>query len=866
MPSKNILSLRKPALLTTIVLLSLATATQGQKTGESKLNVKDTIPGSVEAADVRALIEKSRYSNLVDSLNKRKMFPQGIVPGRSRFDTLFTNKIKGSAFSGMNDPAVGEFLYYVRNNFGADRVNKVMKNFSMAGDSASMQKYIGTKLRGFYSVSGLESFKIPSFDKLVNNNFNGVEYNIARDNTALAPSPWMHQLSVNDQVQIMDIPFQVGFSNLSNEYVPLQYNNLMKVSFDKDGFKQGLQQKLGKYYNMKKYLLADMDVLSYVKNHFETELLQQVKGVSNEVITDPNAFLKSKLSNEELLKLDNDQIREKLLSNSEVLSIHDRLQGSQQLLTEYGASMTAAQKDSLLQSMKSQSAYLASVEQLSNRVSALKNKMDASGINANQVTRLQQKLNANAEESLQQPQVIKEAANNLLPLNGLQRFFSSVSGLNAGTFGKNGSERGINTLLRGGLDLSVLKKKNTFSGGLGSVKDGGFLKDNGLQNSIFSSASFMQFLQLGKGEEGKNNTRVTVINSNTTSPNMANFSQLALPRNILAGTISKTFRVRRAGVVEAEISKSATQYKNTVSPNADQVMEAKSALFSYTDDLFQTLSAGLRYSDEWEKAGLSHDVHVSYAGFGYSNPGNPSAAKGSWQYDMQLRKQITRNGHVQGRFANRTYNYSGDGDKQWNNMQFDLQGRYRFSRKLTLGAKLNQYQLVRREADTKQKMYVSRKVSADAQYAGRIKGISQRSMLSLGWQQFDNIAVQQGGQSNLLLIQWVTTVPVGSKVISVNTFYNKEIADHELMGDLLTAEAGLGFPVLKTIMLNSSLTYLNNSIAARQIGLRQSVSTTVLKNCTVGLFVDCRKNLVTPVNPWLYGNFRGELSVHYQFK
>ena len=295
-------------------------------------------------------------------------------------------------------------------------------------------------------------------------------------------------------------------------------------------------------------------------------------------------------------------------------------------------------------------------------------------------------------------------------------------------------------------------------------------------------------------------------------------------------------------------------------------MEAKSALFSYTDDLFQTLSAGLRYSDEWEKAGLSHDVHVSYAGFGYSNPGNPSAAKGSWQYDMQLRKQITRNGHVQGRFANRTYNYSGDGDKQWNNMQFDLQGRYRFSRKLTLGAKLNQYQLVRREADTKQKMYVSRKVSADAQYAGRIKGISQRSMLSLGWQQFDNIAVQQGGQSNLLLIQWVTTVPVGSKVISVNTFYNKEIADHELMGDLLTAEAGLGFPVLKTIMLNSSLTYLNNSIAARQIGLRQSVSTTVLKNCTVGLFVDCRKNLVTPVNPWLYGNFRGELSVHYQFK
>jgi hypothetical protein len=294
-------------------------------------------------------------------------------------------------------------------------------------------------------------------------------------------------------------------------------------------------------------------------------------------------------------------------------------------------------------------------------------------------------------------------------------------------------------------------------------------------------------------------------------------------------------------------------------------MEHKSAVFSYTDDLLQTLSVGVRYSDEWEKLGLSHDAHVSYAGFGYTNPGNPSAAKGSWQYDMRVRKQITRQGSVQARFANRTYNYSGDGSSQLNNMQFDIQGRYRFSRKLTLGAKLNQYQLVRKAEDSREKMYVSRKVSADAQYSGRIKGLSQRTMFSLGWQQFNNIAVQQGGQSDLLLMQWVTTVPVGTTVMSMNMFYNKEIADYALMGDLLTAEVGAGYPVLKKLLLNSSLTYLNNSIAARQIGIRQSVSTTILKNCTVGLFVDCRKNLVTPVNAYLYGSFRGELSVHYQF-
>ncbi|THU38421.1 hypothetical protein FAM09_17275 [Niastella caeni] len=868
MPDKNILFLpgkRRSALLA-FLLLSFATALNAQDAGNQHLTTRDTLPSAADGKGIHAFIKKGMYSNLVDSVNKRKLFPQGVAVNRSRFDTLFTSRIKETAFSGIKDTAMGEFLYYVKSNFGVDRVKKIVKNFSMAGDSGSLKNFISGKLRGFYSVNGKESFNIPSFDKLVTNQFSGVEYNIARDNTSLAPSPWMHQLSVNDQVQIMDIPFQVGFSNLSNEYVPLQYNNLMKVTFDKDGFQQGLSQKLGKYYNMKKYLLADMDMLSYVKNHFQSELSQQVQSISNDVITDPNALLRSKLSNDELLNLDNDQIQQKLMSSSEVQAMKERLQGSQQLLTEHGATMAAEQKDSLLQSMKSQSAYLASLEQMSGKISSLKNKMAASGINVNQVTRMQQKMDATAIENMQKPEVIKEAAGNLLPLNGLQKFFTNVGSLNAGTFGKEGSERGINTLLRGGLDLMMSKNKNAFGGGLGQVKDGGFLKDAGLQNSIFSSASFMQFLQFGKGEEGKNNTRFTVINSNTTSPNSANFSQLALPRNILAGTISKTIQVRKAGLVEAEISKSATQYKNTVAPDADQVMQHKSAVFSYTDDLLQTLSVGVRYTDEWEKLGLSHNAHISYAGFGYTNPGNPSAAKGSLQYDLQLRKQVTRNGFVQGRFANRSYNYSGDGGSRLNNMQVDLQGRYRFSRKLSLGAKLNQYQLVRKEADTKEKMYVSRKVSADAQYSGRIQGITQRTMFSLGWQQFNNIAVQQGGQSDLLLMQWVTSVPVGSKVISMNMFYNKEFADHELMGDLLTGEIGAGYPVLKSIMLNSSVTYLNNSIAARQIGIRQSVSTTVLKNCTLGLFIDCRKNLITPVNPYLYGSFRGELSVHYQFK
>jgi hypothetical protein len=815
---------------------------------------------------VPALPEKNLYGKLIDSLNDRRLFSQGISATPGRLDSIFASKLKESAYGGLKDSVMGEFLYYVKNNFGADRVNKIVKNFSVAGDSGSLKNFIGNKLRGFYSINGKESFRIPTFDNFLNNHFSGVEYSVVNDNTPMAPVPWMHQLQINDQVKLMDIPFQIGFSNLSNDYTPLQYNNLMKVSFDKGGFQQGLQQKLGKYYNMKKYLLADMDVLSYVKGHFDSELSQQIKGASNNVIGNPESFVRSRLSNDELLKLDNSQIREKLMPAGEMQAVRDRMQATEQMLTDHGATMDAKQKDSLQQYMKNQSNYLASLEQLSDKIGSVKDKLAASGINANQITRMQQQMNASADASLGQPQVIKEAAGNLLPLNGMQRFFTQVSSLNAGTFGMNGGERGVSALLRGGMELSLLKNKNLFSGGLGQIKDGGFLKDAGLQNSLLNSASFMQFLQLGKGEEGKNNTHVTVMNSNTTSPSTAYFTQLALPRNILAATVTKTLKVRKAGLVEAEISKSATQYKNTVAPDADQVMEHKSALYSYTDDFLQTLSVGVRYSDEWDKLGLSHNAHVSYAGFGYTNPGNPSAAKGSWQYDLLLRKQITRKGFIQTRFANRNYNYSGDGQHQWNNIQVDVQGRYRFSRILTLGLKLNQYQLVRKEADTKEKMYVSRKVMADAQYSDNIGGLQQRTNFSLGWQQFNNIAVQQGGQSNLLMVQWVTSVPVGSTVMTMNMFYNKEIADYHVMGNLLTSEVGAGYSLFKSFAFNSSITYLDNSIAAKQVGIRQSVNTMILKNCNVGLYVDCRKNLITPVNAYLYGSFRGELSVHYLIK
>jgi hypothetical protein len=397
------------------------------------------------------------------------------------------------------------------------------------------------------------------------------------------------------------------------------------------------------------------------------------------------------------------------------------------------------------------------------------------------------------------------------------------------------------------------------------MRDGGYLKDEGLTNSLFSPAQFMQFLQFGKEKNGQKTSQFTILNSNTFSPDRFRYEGMSMARNVFVGTFSKAIPVRKTGTVEAEISKSATQFRNTI--GADQVMEQKSAFMDFTNDIWQTLSFGLRYTDNWETIGLSHNAHIAYAGFGYTNPGNPSASRGAMQYELEARKQIAKNkGFVQAQFATRNYNYSADGDKRWQNMQVNLHARYRLNRTLSLGGRLNQYQLVRKLPTGKEKMYVSRKAMADAQFSGNIAGIRQRSIASLGMQQFDNVQVQQGGKSNLLLAQWVTTVPAGNSTILLNMYYNKEMTSTQLIGDMFNGEAGASFPLFKTVTLTSSLTYLDNKMAARQIGTRQSLNTTILKSCAVGVYVDWRKDLITSANPYLYSNFRGELSIFYQIK
>ena len=792
---------------------------------------------------------------IIDSLNSRTL----PIHDRNRLEKYLypTSASPNALIKRFKDTTLNDFLFYVGHNFGKDQLKKV-NDILILPQTDGVTDYLDGKIKGFYSLMAPTSLKIPSFDHFFHNQPGQLNYETITENQENKLNTIQH-FQFNDVGSLLDIPFQIQLSNLSYFDQSILQNTIVKVSFDKKGYNKLLQNKLGKYYDLRKYFLADMDVLSFAKGYFKSEISKTVQNLDK-------SFLLGRLSLEEMMHLDMQQISEKLLPARQKQLMEGNLFSRQQLLAESANILSSIQKDSIQQLINQEVNYLESVSVVQERIKTVKEKFASSSININQLAGKQNNINSQLENVLNSQGSIEQASKELLPLKGIQRFFLGVKSMNAGSFGMQSSERSISNLLLNGLQLATSKKEKFFNGGLGLAHDEGFTRDLGM-NSIFQPSRFMQFFQFGKGDPTKRGSQFSIINANASNIENGRFSSLSLPRNILVGTFTKALQIRKSGLVEAEISKSATQFKNTVSPSSDEILQQKSALLSYTNDFFQTLSVGVRYTDEWKEIGLDHNAHISYAGYGYNNPASPNASKGTFQYDLALRKQVLkRSGSVQLRLANRTYNYDATGKTKWKNFQGNLDAKYRFNRSLNMAVKFNQYQLLRLTDANKQTMYVSRKASLESNMAYSVLNNHARSGISVGWQQFDNVYVQQGSTSDLLMVQSVNSVVLdGGRVLSLNLFYNKELKENQLIGDMLNSDAGISYTLLKKINLTSSLTYLDNKLAARQLGLRQAVNSYIGRKVNLNLYVDWRKNLIEPMNPYLYSNFRGELSLQYLF-
>jgi len=106
-------------------------------------------------------------------------------------------------------------------------------------------------------------------------------------------------------------------------------------------------------------------------------------------------------------------------------------------------------------------------------------------------------------------------------------------------------------------------------------------------------------------------------------------------------------------------------------------------------------------------------------------------------------------------------------------------------------------------------------------------------------------------------------VMVGTRMISANIFYNKDVKNAAIYSSLLNVDAGYHYTLAKLLQCGSSVTFLDNKEVVRQLGVRQQVAAQLLKRVNMNLSVDARKDLIQSSQNYLYGNFRTELSFHY---
>lgn len=105
--------------------------------------------------------ELHKYNNIVESINKRTLLLKQPGTYDSTLTDIMHTTLGGSPFAGMKDSVMGEFMHYVGNNFGKERLNKIVKNFAAAGDSGSLQQFIGKKLKGFMRSKEKRHFTSP---------------------------------------------------------------------------------------------------------------------------------------------------------------------------------------------------------------------------------------------------------------------------------------------------------------------------------------------------------------------------------------------------------------------------------------------------------------------------------------------------------------------------------------------------------------------------------------------------------------------------------------------------------------------------------------------------------------------------------
>lgn len=736
-----------------------------------------------------------------------------------------------------------DFYAYVKQLYGDKQLQQVQKGLGLLKDTARIGRYLDEKLRGFYALKG--NTDITGFLKAgaYGNRFKGAAIEAVTDNAAGALMPAGINARIQDDVILGNIPVNLQFSHIAGQSFmdrDALNNALGKVSFDKEAYLERMNQYVNKAFDLNKYFLQDIDVRAAFKDYADKKLAKVREDMSRLAADQGQQFtaLSNLMSPDQLMYLDSNQIK------NLVLDIPGFHVDEARLLGELPDSVLSP-KTAMARS------YLHKLWELKSTLSQ--------GLAAQQTLAAQTAVENSIRKGLNSDDSKVKNIKTLLPLNFLQRLLLQAKSLQAGKIAAGGKGSAVKDLFMSGAAGSFLNNDKFMMLGAGVRNDAADIKNIGLNEGVDPSSFSMQFLQMGKGDVSGPHSHIGIVNANTRTASGHQLNPNTLARNMFVGAVSEQVSLGEYGTIAAEISKSNSEYRNAANGN-DYALTSKAAAFTLFNDFWQTISVGLDYSGTVKSLDLSQRAYISYSGLGYANPAAPGSARGTIRYGVNLRRSWNKRRVTVGFRADlQDMRMSALTDSRWKNSAYTVDARVKVKKNFSLSTRIGQAVMKGISDKMDQPGYVNRHISLSSQYSGKLWSLPQSNNVTFSLQQMDILPVK----SLLVNLNVNQSFIVNTNMLTVSVMYNKDVKGQALYGNLLTAETGWSYTVLKKIACTSGITYLNNKAVVEQAGIKQSMGTELLPRLNVNLYLDCRKNIVNTSQNYLFGNFSTQLMIHY---
>jgi hypothetical protein len=487
-----------------------------------------------------------------------------------------------------------------------------------------------------------------------------------------------------------------------------------------------------------------------------------------------------------------------------------------------------------------------------------------------------------------------EAANGFLsqqPVGTVQQVFAHLDALKFGAFGNQPSGGVENQdIFMKGAHVTVKSGGIPVTFGYGSVNDISSSKDNQFQGSVYNQFRNITYIGAELKRAGAGNLKVSVISSESRGLNNSSYAMPTLSSNNVALTLSKNLDLGKFGDFGFDVSKSSTVYSNKYQVGAEAILDQKGGLnYNLSNDLFQSLSFGVDHHMEYKDLDASDNVYFKYSGMGYQNPATNGFGGAKMKFGGNLRKSFYNNKlmmNVRTDITNMPISYTSN--DRWKNYQVQLESRYQVNKKVNISIKYINNGTGKQVDGINSSVYSFQKIQFDGNASYKIGKYRTVSHFTIGDQSISNSFAPQTGSiintplnnlpvssspssnfaaqngANLLLVNYTQSTIIHQNVVTANIFVNRELSSYKLIGNMLNSDVSYQFILFGKLSMSSGITYLDNAGVARQAGVRESFSLMASKRFNIETFIDIRKNMIHPLYPDLYANYRAQLSVSYR--